>query len=168
MVIAAKEVGMSRFSIRTLVFFFGVALFSGATFAQLPNIPLGSVNIEVQDLATGLNAPLEMAYPNDGSNRLFIVEQGGTIKVYKPGSGVLPTLFLDATSGITSGGETGLLGLAFHPGFSNSSSAGFRKFYTYRSRPANSGTPDFPCRVALQSTITMSLRNGRRHPRTPT
>jgi glucose/arabinose dehydrogenase len=136
-IIAAKRVGM----LRALVGISALALFVSSASAQLPNITTGYVNIEVQNLATNLNAPLEMAYPNDGSNRLFIVEQGGKVKLYKNAT---VTVFLDATSGITSGGETGLLGLAFHPGFSNPSSPGFRKFYTYRSRPANSGTPDFP------------------------
>lgn len=143
MFIAAERGRMLRGMVRLFALGLWLALAVSPGWAQLPNIPQGSVIVELQDLASGLNAPLEMAYPNDGSNRLFIVEQGGIVKVYKPGSGVLGTPFLDATSGITAGGETGLLGLAFHPGFGNSSSPGYRKFYTYRSRPANSGTSDF-------------------------
>jgi hypothetical protein len=57
-----------------------VPLICGLTFAlpnawvQLPSIGLGPVNIELQDIATDLSEPIEIAYPNDGSNRLFIVE----------------------------------------------------------------------------------------------
>lgn len=141
---AAKRVGMFRGLVGFFALAFAASFFVSRACAQLASVPTGSVNIELQDIATGLNAPLEMAYPDDGSNRLFIVEQAGRVKLYKPGMGVLPTLFLDVTSSTSVGSETGLLGLAFHPGFSNSSSSGFRKLYTYRSRPANSGTPDFP------------------------
>ena len=48
------------------------------------------------------------------SNRLFIVEQAGVIKVLQPGA-TEPTTFLDIRTRILAGGERGLLGLAFHP-----------------------------------------------------
>jgi hypothetical protein len=47
---------------------------------------------------------------------LFVVEQGGRIKVLQPGAAT-PTLFLDITARVLSGGEQGLLGLAFHPAY---------------------------------------------------
>ena len=50
----------------------------------------------------------------DDSHLLFIVEQAGIIKVLQPGA-VAPTIFLDITSKVLSGGEQGLLGLTFHP-----------------------------------------------------
>ena len=55
-----------------------------------------------------------MTNAHDGSNRLFIVEQPGRIKVLQPG-GTIPTVFLNITGKVLSGGEQGLLGLAFHP-----------------------------------------------------
>ena len=134
---------MGKRTIDFVILIGAVTLALPAAFAQLPSIQPGFVTIELQDIATGLNAPLEMAYPNDGSNRLFIVEQGGRIKLYKNGA-VQGTLFLDVSGRIGGlGGERGLLGLAFHPGFSNPNSVGFKKLYTYNSEPSNSGTPDF-------------------------
>lgn len=73
----------------------------------------------------------EVAFPNltftsalglqnadDGSNRIFVVEQAGKIKVFQNQKSVSQTkIFLDLTNQITSGGETGLLGLAFHPDY---------------------------------------------------
>jgi glucose/arabinose dehydrogenase len=52
----------------------------------------------------------------DGTNRLFIVQQGGRIRIHN-GTILLPTPFLDISTIITSGGERGLLSLAFHPGY---------------------------------------------------
>ena len=66
---------------------------------------------------TGLNAPIGFEAPNDGTNRIFIIEQPGTIRIIQ-GSSLIVTPFLDITSKIESGGEKGLLGLAFHPSFS--------------------------------------------------
>src|ERR1043166_10077200 len=65
-------------------------------------------------VVAGLASPTFIANAGDGSNRLFIVEQGGTIRVLQPGSST-PTLFLDIRSKLVVGGEQGLLGLAFHP-----------------------------------------------------
>nr|MBA2242449.1 PQQ-dependent sugar dehydrogenase [Chthoniobacterales bacterium] len=103
---------------------------ASAAHGQLPSIPTGTVSVEVRAIATGLNAPVELVPVNDGTGRLFIVEQGGRIRVLKNGA-LNATPFLDMSTLIKSGGEQGLLGLAFHPGFSNSASPGFRKLYTY-------------------------------------
>jgi len=77
----------------------------------------------VQLYVTGLSSPVEITHaPND--NRLFVVQQSGAIRIVKPATattGVLnATNFLTLTSAtITSGGERGLLGLAFHPDYAN-------------------------------------------------
>jgi glucose/arabinose dehydrogenase len=68
----------------------------------------------LQPFVTGLSAPLDFQIPRDGTGRFFMVEQGGTIRVIKKEK-LLPTPFLNISSIIVSGGETGLLGLAFHP-----------------------------------------------------
>ncbi|MDQ3750561.1 MAG: PQQ-dependent sugar dehydrogenase, partial [Acidobacteriota bacterium] len=72
--------------------------------------------ITLQPFVSGLSAPLLATNAKDGTRRLFIVQQGGIIKVVQPGSNT-PTDFLNITSRIVSGGEQGLLGLAFHPQF---------------------------------------------------
>ena len=91
----------------------------------------GGTSIQIQPvLITDLTLPLLVTSAHDGSNRLFIVEQGGIIKVLQPGH-VAPTVFLDITTSVLSGGERGLLGLAFHPQFSTNQ----RFFVNYTRRP---------------------------------
>lgn len=117
-------------------------MFATSAVAQLPAIQSGvSVSVEVQAVATGLSSPVEFVSADDGSGRFFVVEQGGRIKVLKNGE-LNPTPLLDISTQIRSGGELGLLGLALHPGFANSSSPGFRKFYTYQTETPT-GTADF-------------------------
>lgn len=62
--------------------------------------------------------PVEMVRAVDGTNRLFVVEQGG--KVYSfvnDEANTALSLFLDLSDRVKSGGELGLLGMAFHPDF---------------------------------------------------
>jgi glucose/arabinose dehydrogenase len=56
--------------------------------------------------------------PGDGSNRLFVVEQAGTIEVFENSPNTTTSaVFLDLTDRVLFGGEQGLLGLAFSPNF---------------------------------------------------
>ena len=57
-----------------------------------------------------------MTGAGDGSGRLFIVEQIGRIRILQNGV-LLPAPFLDIRSLVVSGGERGLLSVAFHPQF---------------------------------------------------
>ncbi len=91
--------------------------------------PVGA-DIQLQNVVTGLSGPLYVTHARDGSNRLFIVEQAGVIKVLQPGS-TTPTIFLDITASVLSGGEQGLLGMAFHPTYA----ANRRFFVNYTRRP---------------------------------
>ena len=78
-------------------------------------------------ISSGLNSPIEIVNAGDGSGRLFIVQQGGAIRVWTPGSGLLSTPFLTIpTIHCFVGGERGLLSLAFHPDYETN---GF--FYVY-------------------------------------
>ena len=69
------------------------------------------------EVASGLVAPLAIANANDGSGRLFIAEQDGRIRIVRRDGAVVAAPFLDIASEVSSGGERGLLGLAFHPDF---------------------------------------------------
>ena len=82
------------------------------------HFPSSQTILEFQSYQTGFNSPVDIANAGDGSNRLFIVEKGGTIKIIKNGS-VLPTPFLNISTFVSSSGERGLLGLAFHPNYSS-------------------------------------------------
>ena len=69
-------------------------------------------------VASGLEAPLYVTAPPLDTNRLFVLEQAGRIRIIKNGV-LLPTPFLSIES-LASGGpgtEQGLLGLAFHPNY---------------------------------------------------
>lgn len=92
--------------------------------------PPSPVAINLQLVASGFSAPLDLEQPNDGSGRLFIVEQGGTIKIVQNGA-VLPQPFLDISSKVIHKVEMGLLGLTFHPGFQTNG-----KFYVNYIRNA--------------------------------
>jgi glucose/arabinose dehydrogenase len=75
-----------------------------------------SVQVAVETVVDGLDAPLGIAHAGDGSGRLFVVQQGGQIRIVRNGA-LEATPFLDIADRISSGGERGLLGLAFHPDF---------------------------------------------------
>ncbi len=65
---------------------------------------------------SGLSSPTMIVAPDDRSGRLFVTEQGGRIRIVRNGS-LVPTIALDIRSLVSTGGERGLLGLAFPPGF---------------------------------------------------
>jgi len=67
-------------------------------------------------LSDGLSNPIFLTHSGDGSERLFVVEQNGRIVILDKGKR-LSNLFLDISSLLATGGEKGLLGLAFHPNF---------------------------------------------------
>ena len=87
---------------------------------------------------TGLaaRAPAALAHPifvthaPGDRSRLFIAERGGAIRILdlNTGSVLQATPFL-TMSGISTDGEGGFLGLAFHPDYFNSGMPGFGKFY---------------------------------------
>jgi uncharacterized repeat protein (TIGR01451 family) len=64
----------------------------------------------------GLNQPVGITHGGDGSGRLFVVEQGGYIRVIRQGV-VLPTPYLTLTNRVVCCSERGLLGLEFDPDF---------------------------------------------------
>ena len=85
--------------------------------------------------------PVELTHAGDGSNRLFVVEQEGAIRVFEGRPGVREmSVFLDLRDSVSRvGNEEGLLGLAFHPASATTASSSFttpaRK--TRRSFPAS-------------------------------
>jgi glucose/arabinose dehydrogenase len=96
---------------------------------------------------------------HDGTNRLFIVSKGGTIRIVKNGT-LLPTPFLDISSLVSKGSEQGLLGLAFHPGFRTN-----RKLYVnytntsgntvVREYRASAGNPDVVATSTARTILTI-------------
>lgn len=80
--------------------------------------------LALTEVASGLNNPVYVTAPS-GDARLFVVEQVGRIRIVENGQ-LLATPFLDITSRVLSGGERGLLSVAFHPQYRTN---GF--FYVY-------------------------------------
>jgi glucose/arabinose dehydrogenase len=94
----------------------------------------GSAQIELRSIVSGLNSPVFLTNAHDGSNRLFVVEQIGRISVFSGGLSSRTT-FLDIQNRVVSGGEQGLLGLAFHPQYSSN-----RRFFVDYTRAADGAT----------------------------
>jgi len=94
-------------------------------------VPLPPEIVLVQ-VASGLSSPVTITNAGDGSGRVFIVEKVGRIRILENGS-VLATPYLDITSVVnSSGGEQGLLGLAFDPDYGTNGD-----FYVYYTRGDN-------------------------------
>ena len=90
------------------------------------NFTVASLQLSLAPIITsGLTQPVYLTHAGDG--RLFIVERAGIIRIYQGGS-LLSQPFLDINGLVRdTGGEEGLLGLAFAPGFSPS----HPQFYVY-------------------------------------
>ncbi|TDP58876.1 PQQ-dependent sugar dehydrogenase [Flavobacterium dankookense] len=71
--------------------------------------------IGLQSFASGFSSPVEIIHPPNDA-RLFIVQKGGLIRIVNPNGTTNATPFLTVT-GLSNGGEQGLLGLAFHPNY---------------------------------------------------
>jgi glucose/arabinose dehydrogenase len=77
-----------------------------------PDQPLPA--IALQEIAAGFHEPVHIANAGDGSGRLYVVEQEGVVRMIENGK-MVPTPFLDIRDKVKSGGERGLLSIAFHP-----------------------------------------------------
>ena len=116
-----------------------------------------SQTITLQSFATGFDSPVEIT--NAGDSRLFVVQKGGLIRILNTNGTVNTTPFLNISTLISSDGERGLLGLAFHPNYTTNGY--FFVNYTNISGntviarySVNSGNPDIANTTA---TILMTI-----------
>jgi glucose/arabinose dehydrogenase len=131
-----------------IVLIVGVSLFQGVLNPPTPEMQhqysakVAFPNVKFRD-------PVGIYNPGDQSNRLFVVEQAGVIKVFENNESVTAaTVFLNISDRVTSGGELGLLGLAFPRQFNES---GF--FYVYY-------TTDNPLRsIISRFSVSQNNRN---------
>lgn len=102
--------------------------------------PAGGPQVGLEPVASGFAAPIEFVSAQDGTGRMFLVDQTGLVKIVKSDGTVLDEPFLDLRDrmvGLNSGyDERGLLGLAFHPGFSENGRA-----FAFYSAPLRPGAP---------------------------
>ena len=95
----------------------GPALLTCAgTPTSIPLPPEGTASLHLQPVAGGFDAPLYLASPPGDTARLFVVEQPGQIQIIQHGLR-LQAPFLDIRNRVGSGGERGLLSVAFHPNY---------------------------------------------------
>jgi glucose/arabinose dehydrogenase len=87
------------------------------------------LNLVLTPVATGLSKPLGFEVPDDASDRHFVVQQAGTIRIIANGN-LLPGNFLDIQGKVNFDSlEMGLLGMAVHPNFAQN-----LKFYVHYDR----------------------------------
>jgi glucose/arabinose dehydrogenase len=120
--------------------------------------------LSAQQIVDGLESPVYLTAPKNDP-RLFIVEQPGRIRIVKDGA-LLATPFLDITARVVSGGERGLLSLAFDPAYATNG-----RFYVYYTgaqgdifvdRFTVSGNPDV-ANTASDPVLTIQHRVNSNH-----
>jgi hypothetical protein len=111
-----------------------------------------SRGIALDTVVTGLRDPVHLTAPR-GDTRLFIVEQAGRIRLVKDGR-LLTKPWLDITARVGSGGERGLLSLAFHPRFSENG----RFFVNYTDRGGDTHVAEFHANPAADTAEASSER----------
>jgi glucose/arabinose dehydrogenase len=93
-------------------------VFSCCSFIKDSGFPVPTWTTTEAFPAISFENPVDLTHANDGSGRLFVVEQKGVIKVFQNSTTVKTTAdFLDIKDKVNYGGEAGLLGIAFHPDF---------------------------------------------------
>jgi glucose/arabinose dehydrogenase len=99
------------------------------SFASLPAATApGQVHAHWHTVVNNLSSPVSVTNAGDGSGRLFVAEQAGVVKIVRSGK-TLATPYLDISNKVTSGGEQGLLSIAFPPNFTR-----HPKFYVAYTR----------------------------------
>ena len=101
--------------------------------AAPPPPPEVAATVKLQRLADGLKQPVALTFaPGDARHRLFIVEKGGTVRVFEAGQ-LAAQPFLDVHDRVSGATEQGLLGLAFHPDWAHNG----RFYIDYTDRRGN-------------------------------
>ncbi len=127
----------------------------------------GHLRLTLTRAAGGFSRPLFVTNARDKTGRLFVVEQGGRIKVIKAGA-ILALPFLDIHSLVSCCGERGLLGLAFHPSYATTGKLyinytdvnGNTVVAEYRRNSTNPDRANSTGRVLLRVTQPYANHNG--------
>jgi glucose/arabinose dehydrogenase len=109
----------------------------GTTCAAGSPVP-GTPALTTVLVARGLSNPLDLQTAPGDRSRLFVVEQPGRIRIIRDGA-LVGAPFLDVSARISAGGERGLLGLAFHPGYAQNG----RFFVNYTDRNGDTHIAEF-------------------------
>lgn len=93
--------------------------------------PVSGTTVIARKIGTALGDAALLVTAPPGDPRLFVVMRGGAIRILENNQ-VLPDPFVDLSDKLVSGGEQGLLGLAFHPAYHLN-----RQFFVYYTRQAD-------------------------------
>jgi glucose/arabinose dehydrogenase len=103
--------------------------------------PLDSVTIGLESVAQGLTSPVGMAVPDDGTGRLFLLDQVGRILIVDSQDNLRPQPFLDISGRLVElmpdFDERGLLSLAFHPSYGENG-----RFFVVYNAPLRPDDPE--------------------------
>jgi glucose/arabinose dehydrogenase len=141
-----------------------IAVTGGSTARATVTYASTTFTLRAQQVVEGLASPVYLTAPKDDP-RLFIVEQAGRIRIVKSGA-LLATPFLDITARVVSGGERGLLSLAFDPAYATNGR--FYVYYTgaqgdiFADRFTVSGNPDV-ANTTSDRVITIQHRANSNH-----
>src|SRR5215212_9731542 len=136
-------------------------------FALLSSNLAHAVITGMQSVASGLSSPIFVTHAPGDSSRLFIAERGGGIRILNLQTGLLETTPFLTMSGISTTGEGGFLGLAFHPDYFNLGTPGYGKFYVnvttnsttathIREFAVSAGNPNIANAASLREIMTFS------------
>jgi len=104
--------------------------------ASAPNTR--SPDVRLEPVASGLTQPTSVVNAGDGSGRLFVTQQTGLVRIVQDGA-PLEKPFLDLSGEVSTGGERGLLGVAFHPNYAQNG----RFFVNYTNTDGNTVVSEF-------------------------
>lgn len=131
-------------------------LTAGSAAAQAP--------LTTELFVSGLQNPTDLTFAPGDPSRIFVIEQAGRVRVVENGT-LLATPFLNINPEVASGGERGLLGLAFHPDYANNG----RFFVSYTNNSGNSRVAEYtvssnpnvanPTRVQFISQVNQDFSN---------
>jgi glucose/arabinose dehydrogenase len=158
-----RALGSGRAS-RTAVLVVAGLMGAAACSSRQASGPPADVSLRVVEVASGLSNPLYLTAPANDT-RLFVVEQAGRVRIIKNGV-LLPQPFLDITARVSSGGERGLLSIAFHPRYattgylyaSYTDLAGDTSIERYSVSPTNPDAAD-PASAQVVLSVTQPFAN---------
>ncbi len=138
---------------------------TGATRSSTPSAVVAKPGLRLKKVGD-FSSPVYVTSPRGDRHRIFVVEQGGTIRILKDGK-KLAQPFLNIASRISTGGERGLLSMAFAPDYGKSgrfyvyytASSGDIRIVEFRRKSANRANPASGRRI-LSVTHTANNHNG--------
>ncbi|MEM9293796.1 MAG: PQQ-dependent sugar dehydrogenase [Acidobacteriota bacterium] len=146
--------------LRTILLLIPLCFLLGAPAEASSEPPQSLASLSLQQVATGFSSPIGLANAGDNSDRLFVVEKAGIIRIIDGGT-VLPTPFLNISGLVSTTSERGLLGLAFHPDYATnglffvhySNNSGATTIARYS---VSSGNPDVADSASAAILLTVS------------